>query len=158
MQNHREALRRLFPYHHISSGEVDAVGKGRRLGSNDLPERRAAPLLLSHHRISAAERVQPLDKDLTGVFKRAISPQAMQSHRLNDGEQILYAMVKFADQQPLPLFEALALADIDHDGEHVIPSLAPDWFKPNLDRDLGTIPAPGAEVATCPHRPFARGS
>ena len=66
---------------------------------------------------------------------------------MNDGEQILHATIELADQQPLPLFDTLALSDVDHNGEHKVPPLGPDRLKPDLDRDLAAVTASRQQVA-----------
>ncbi|MFZ0459801.1 MAG: hypothetical protein WAM17_15435 [Rhodoplanes sp.] len=102
--------------------------------------------------------MQAIDEHLARLHQRVVSAQAVQRHRLNDREQILDAMIKLADEQSLPFFDALALADVDDDDDDVVFSLGPDRLKPDLDRDFGAVPPPRPQVATRPHRAFARGA
>ena len=112
VQNQREALRRLLPHHQIDSIKADTVGKRRGFGGENLTERCPAPLLLAHHGVGPTERLEPVDEHLAGVHERAISIEAVQSHRLNDGEQILNAVIELAHKQPLLLFDALTPSDV----------------------------------------------
>ena len=85
-----------------------------------------------------------------------ISPQTAQSHRLHDGEQVLYAVVELANQQPLPVFEAFAFPDINQGSEHVVAPLVSHWFEPNLDRNLASIPMQSYEIAAHSNRSVTR--